>query len=162
MQAGLQPEVKETLIFHVHAHLDVLIDGRSVQVPAGIGINVGDAAVKHGTWNGEPTYGGITGCSQPCISPLHTHDASGVLHTESAKNIPNRLGEFFTEWGVSLSDGCVGQYCAPATAIVVYVNGNRYSGTVADITLTDRKEIAVIIGSAPKQIPNSFPAWANA
>jgi hypothetical protein len=162
VQAGLQPETKETLTFHVHAHLDVFIDGRPVLVPAGIGINVLDSAVKHGTWNGEPTFGGITGCAQPCISPLHTHDASGVLHTESAKNIPNRLGEFFTEWGVSLSGGCIGLYCAPATVIAVYVDGNRYTGSLAEIPLTDRKEIAVVIGSAPKQIPNSFPAWANA
>jgi hypothetical protein len=158
--AGLQPEPKETLIFHVHAHLDVLVDGRAVLVPAGIGVNVTDPAVKHGEWNGGPTYGGISGCSQPCISPLHTHDESGVIHTESATSTPNRLGQFFTEWGVTLSAACVGQYCEPATEIVVYVNGQRYSGNVADISLTDRKEIAVVIGSAPKQIPSSFPSWA--
>ena len=160
VSAGLQPEPKETLIFHVHAHLDVLIDGTPVLVPAGIGIDVTDSAVRHGSWNGEPTYGGIAGCSQPCISPLHTHDVSGVLHTESATSTPNRLGEFFTEWGVIFTDSCVGQYCAPATPIVVYVNGARYSGNVADIPLTDRKEIAVVIGSVPKQIPSSFPSWA--
>ena len=32
----------------------------------------------------------------------------------------------------------------------------------ADIALTDRKEIAIIIGSDPKQIPSSFPSWAPA
>jgi hypothetical protein len=42
----------------------------------------------------------------------------------------------------------------------VYVDGKRYSGNPADISLTDRKEIAVVIGSAPKTIPSSFPAWA--
>jgi hypothetical protein len=161
VRAGLEPESKETLTFHVHAHLDVLIEGRPVLVPAGIGINVMDPAVNRSTWNGEPTYGGIAGCSQPCISPLHTHAASGVIHTESATQTPNELGQFFTEWGVSLSDACVGQYCEPTTAIAVYVNGKRYSGSVADITLTDRKEIALIIGSAPKQIPSSFPSWAT-
>lgn len=162
VSAGLHPEPKETLHFHVHAHLDVLIDGRPVLVPAGIGINVADPAVKHGTWNGDTTYGGIEGCSQPCISPLHTHDESGVIHTESASETPNRLGQFFTEWGVTLTGGCVGQYCAPVTEIVVYVNGERYSGNLSDIPLTNRKEIAVVIGSAPKQIPSSFPSWAPA
>jgi hypothetical protein len=160
VSAGLQPEPKETLIFHVHAHLDVFIDGSAVVVPAGIGINVTDPAVKHGEWNGGATYGGIAGCSQPCISPLHTHDVSGVIHTESATRTPNRLGQFFTEWGVAFGGSCVGQYCTPATPFVLYVNGARYSGNVADIQLTDRKEIAVIIGSAPKQIPSSFPSWA--
>lgn len=160
VSAGLQPEKKETLHFHVHAHLDVFIDGQAVLVPAGIGINVADPGVKHGVWNGDPAYGGIAGCSQPCISPLHTHDESGVLHTESANSTPNRLGEFFTEWGVPLSAACVGQYCAPATPVTVYVDGQRYSGNPADISLTNRREIAVVIGTAPKQIPSSFPSWA--
>lgn len=166
VSAGLQPEPKETLHFHVHAHLDVFIDGNAVLVPAGIGINVTDPAVKHGQWNGGPTYGGIEGCTQPCISPLHTHYESGVIHTESANSTPNRLGQFFTEWNVPLirtfTRTCVGEYCAPATPIAVYVDGQRYSGNPADIALTDRKEIAVVIGSAPKQIPSSFPSWALA
>ncbi|HEY2598465.1 MAG TPA: hypothetical protein VGJ79_08295 [Candidatus Dormibacteraeota bacterium] len=160
VNAGLKPEPKETLIFHVHAHLDVFIDGQPVMVPSGIGINVNDPAVQHGTWNGQPTYGGIAGCSQPCISPLHTHDVSGVIHTESATSTPNKLGEFFTEWGVTLNNSCVGQYCAPATPIAVYVNGARYTGNLADIELSSRKEIAVVIGSAPARIPDSFPSWA--
>ena len=158
--AGLQPEKKETLHFHVHAHLDVFVEGIAVQVPAGIGINIVDPNVQHGQWNGDPAYGGITGCAQPCISPLHTHDDSGVIHTESGSSTPNRLGQFFTEWNVAMSGTCIGQYCAPATTIAVYVDGTKYSGNPADISLTDRKEIAVIIGSAPKQIPSSFPSWA--
>jgi hypothetical protein len=160
VNAGLQPEPKETLIFHVHAHLDVFIDGNAVVVPAGIGINVADPAVRHGEWNGAASHGGIAGCAQPCISPLHTHDVSGVIHTESATPTPNKLGAFFIEWGVAFSASCVGQFCAPATPFVVYVNGGRYSGNPGDIQLTDRKEIAVVIGSPPKPIPSSFPSWA--
>ena len=161
LSAGLQPETKETFTFHVHAHLDVLIDGRPVLIPAGIGINVEDAGVKHGQWNGGPTYGSISQCTQPCISPLHTHYESGVIHTESATNVPHRLGQFFTEWGVRLSSGCIDKYCEPATTIRVYVDGKRYTGNVAEIPLTNRKEIALVIGSPPKQIPSSFPSWAT-
>ncbi len=161
-RAGLQPEAKETVRFHVHAHIDVLVDGHPVLVPAGIGINVTDPAVKRGKWNGGQTYGGIVQCGQPCISPLHTHDASGVIHTESVSNTANRLGQFFTEWGVALSDSCVGAYCKPATAIAAYVDGHRFTGSAADIPLTDRKEIAIVIGPAPNQIPSSFPSWAPA
>jgi hypothetical protein len=160
VNAGLKPEPKETLIFHVHAHLDVFIDGRPVLVPAGIGINISDPAVKTGTWNSNPTYGKIAGCAQPCISPLHTHDVSGVIHTESGFNSTNKLGQFFTEWGVALSNTCVGQFCSPATPIGVYLNGKRYSGNVVDIPLGIGNEIAVVIGSAPPQIPGSFPSWA--
>src|SRR5205814_2429513 len=42
VKAGLKPEPKESLTFHVHAHLDVLVDGRPVLVPAGIGVNITD------------------------------------------------------------------------------------------------------------------------
>jgi len=162
VNAGLQPEKKETLLFHVHAHLDVFIEGSPVRVPAGIGINIADPNVQRGQWNGDPAYGGISGCAQPCISPLHTHDDSGVIHTESANSTPNRLGQFFTEWNVTLSSTCVANYCVPVTSLAVYVDGQRYSGNPADISLTDRKEIAVVIGSAPKEIPASFPSWAPA
>jgi hypothetical protein len=119
---------------------------------------VADPDVKQRQVNGATVYGWITGCSQPCISPLHTHDASGVIHTESASTTPNRLGQFFTEWNVPFSATCVGQYCSPATKIAIYVNGNIYSGDPAAISLTDRKEIAIVIGSAPSSIPGSFPA----
>src|SRR5215211_6968061 len=38
--AGLVPEQAEFLQYHVHAHLDVFVDGKSVLVPAGIGIDL--------------------------------------------------------------------------------------------------------------------------
>jgi hypothetical protein len=39
VEAGLVPAQKEFLTNHVHAHLDVFIDGKAILVPAGIGIN---------------------------------------------------------------------------------------------------------------------------
>ena len=153
--AGLKPERKETLIHHVHSHLDVFVNGRHVPVPAGIGINIHDPGVKVFTAaDGSKAYGGISLCAQPCISPLHTHDDSGILHTESASSVPNRLGQFFTEWGVKLSRTCVGSYCHLAKPHV-YVNGRPFTGDPATIQLTDHKEIAIVIGSPPKTIPAS-------
>src|SRR5689334_18431758 len=82
--AGLKPQPKEFLANHVHAHLDVFVDGKRVTVPAGVGIKIDDPAVRHETLaDGSDNYGGIQLCNEPCISPLHTHDTSGVLHTES-------------------------------------------------------------------------------
>jgi hypothetical protein len=101
--AGLEPERKEFLIHHVHAHLDVFVDGEPIAVPAGIGINIDDPEVRRFEEpDGSVSYGGITRCRKPCISPLHTHDGTGILHTESATPEPNTLGQFFTEWGVRL------------------------------------------------------------
>jgi hypothetical protein len=145
--AGLVPEVAERLQYHVHAHLDVFIDGKPIVVPAGIGIDITNPAVHTFDSGGQKSYGGITvPCDQPCISPLHTHDTTGVLHTESSTHKDNTFGQFLTEWGVTL----------PRNA-VVYVNGNRFGGDPKTIDLANFTEIAVVIGTPPPGIPDSFP-----
>ncbi len=153
--AGLEPEKREFLIHHVHAHLDVFVDGEPIEVPAGIGINIDDPDVtRFDEPDGSVAYGGITGCAKPCISPLHTHDVTGILHTESKTPEPNTLGEFFTEWGVRLSDSCVGEHCDPEP-IAFYVNGKRYEEDPRAIELTDLKEIAIVIGTPPDEVPKT-------
>jgi hypothetical protein len=162
LAAGLRPERKETLTHHVHAHLDVFVNGRRVVVPAGIGINIEDPGVKvfRDTPDGSKAYGGIQLCAKPCISPLHTHDNTGILHTESATPAPNRLGQFFTEWGVRLGRACVGGYCRPSN-IEFFVDGNRFRGDPRAILLADRREIAIVIGTPPRKIPKTAD-FANA
>ena len=153
--AGLTPERKETLIHHVHSHLDIFINARAVRVPAGIGINVRDPGVHlFKAPDGTNAYGGIRLCRSVCISPLHTHDDTGIIHTESASSVPNRLGQFFTEWGVALTRTCVGHYCH-LTRPHVYVDGKPFAvaNDPRGILLTDRKEIAIVIGRPPKKIP---------
>jgi len=152
VEAGLEPAVKEFLVNHVHAHLDVFIDGQKIVVPAGIGINIEDPGVRR--FENPIGYGGIEGCAQPCISPLHTHDESGILHTESADPEPNTLGEFFVEWGVELSEACVGEHCAP-TPIALYIGGEPYEGDPRAIELTDRKVIVIVVGTPPAVIPST-------
>ena len=153
--AGLEPAPKEFGTNHVHAHLDVFVDGKPIVVPAGIGINIDDPQVRRfDEPDGSVSYGGIELCSAACISPLHTHYATGILHTESASPEPNTLGQFFTEWDVALTDSCVGEYCKPEP-IAVYVNGEPVSGDPRAIQLTDRTEIAIVIGTPPPEIPKT-------
>jgi hypothetical protein len=151
--AGLEPARKEFLVNHVHAHLDVFVDGKPVVVPAGIGINIKDPKVR--TFSDPIGYGGIELCDQPCISPLHTHGEDGILHTESSDPKPHTLGQFFDEWGVELSETCVGEHCAPAKPIAVYVGGQPYQGDPRAIELTDRKVIVVVAGTPPAMIPST-------
>ena len=153
--AGLKLEPHEFFAYHVHAHLDVFVSGKPVRIPAGIGIVISDPGVQWGQLpDGSRLYGGIRECARPCISPLHTHDESGILHTESQLHHPNRLGQFFTEWRVRLSRSCVGGYCR---RMRVFVNGKRYAGNPRAITLTDGKEIAIVVGKPPSSIPSRFP-----
>src|SRR6476661_9440757 len=158
--AGLVPDTHENFVHHVHAHLDVFVDGQTVTVPAGIGINIHDPRVKvfpPQDVEGATGYGGINpACEQPCISPLHTHDVTGIIHTESLTNVDNTLGELFVEWGVKLDPKCVEKYCRPDTKIAIYVDGELFTGDPREISLSDHKEIAIVIGSPPADIPSAF------
>ena len=154
--AGLKPERKEFFAVHSHAHLDVFVNGEPVLVPAGIGIDISDPGVKHFDDPAGVSYGGIELCDKPCISPLHTHDSTGVLHTEAPQDQTNKLGEFFVEWDVRLDKNCVGGFCQPDAPIAVFVNGERYEGSPAEIALENETQIAIVIGLPPSEVPSTY------
>jgi hypothetical protein len=140
----------------VHAHLDVFVNGQKVTVPAGLGIDIENPGVHvFPDIAGATGYGGIAQpCNAPCISPLHTHDVSGVIHTESSTHKYNTLGQLFTEWNVKLDKNCVDKYCKPATEITVYVDGKPTTGDPRTIPLSNFEEIAIVVGTPPAQIPS--------
>jgi hypothetical protein len=141
----------------VHAHLDIFLDGVPVIVASGVGINIDDPEVKSGPdGRGGMSYGGIEGCAQPCISPLHTHATDGVLHTETKTPAPNTLGQFFVEWNVALAPARIGEYHDTKTEIAFYVDGEAFDGDPGTIELSDGREIAIVIGTAPDEIPSQF------
>jgi hypothetical protein len=153
-EAGLTPDTKEYLTYHVHAHLDVFVDGQPVEIPGGVGIEITDPAVQ----SFGSGYGGIPeeGCEQPCISPLHTHDPDGVVHVEAPSEAQFTLGQFFVEMGIRLDESCVDEFCTPDVPWEVFVNGERQQGNPADIVFEDGQEIAIVIGTPPEEIPDSF------
>jgi hypothetical protein len=148
-EAGLVPERAEFLQYHVHAHLDVFIDGLNVTVPAGIGIDTSNPMVI----SDDRGVGLTSECEKPCISPLHTHAEDGVLHTETKTPQPNTLGQFFVEWDVLLEPGRVDEY----SDVKFYVDGEELDGDPREIELSDRREIAIVIGTPPDEIPAVFP-----
>jgi hypothetical protein len=154
--AGLVPEPAEQLQYHVHAHLDVFVNGTHILVPAGLGIDITNPGVHKFRTDGLPSWGGINvPCNQPCISPLHAHDVSGIIHTESSTQKDNTLGQLFTEWNVRLDGNCFATYCKPAQAVAVYVDGTKFDGDPRTIPLSDHKEIAIVAGTPPAHIPNT-------
>ncbi|HEY7148797.1 MAG TPA: hypothetical protein VH420_05060 [Gaiellaceae bacterium] len=157
--AGLVPEKAEFLQYHVHSHLDVFVDGRPIFVPAGIGIDLDDPdTVADTSADGLVIGAGLRQeCSKPCISPLHTHDLSGLLHTETKTPSPNKLGQFFTQWAIKLTPDCVGAYCKPKTPIKILVDGKAETGDPREIELSNLREIAILIGKPPATIPMEFP-----
>jgi len=156
-RAGLVPQRRESFTFHIHSHLDIFVNGASVTVPSGLGIDITDPGVRHAPLPGGGTgYGGISLCAKPCISPLHTHQPNGIVHVESPAKQDYKLGGFFAVWGVRLDAGCVGGYCAPDAKIGVFVKGKRYDGNPADIVFEDHAEVAIVIGTPPAQIPATY------
>ena len=132
--AGLPRLKAEALAFHVHAHLDVFVDGSRAPVAAGIGI---DLVARR-------------------ISTLHTHDRTGWIHMEAPRSETFSLGQLFTEWGVRLTATCVGGYCAPQTPVRFYVDGHERSGDPTAIEIKAHEEIAVVIGTPPPEVPSSY------
>jgi hypothetical protein len=49
----------------------------------------------------------------------------------------------------------VATYCKPAKAIAVYVNGAPFTGDPRTIPLSNLKEIAIVIGTPPAQVPST-------
>jgi hypothetical protein len=135
--AGLPMLDAEGTVEHIHAHVDVIVNGQPVVVPAGIGID--EAAGQ--------------------LSPLHTHDTSGVVHVESPVKADFSLGQVFTEWQVSLAADHVGGLEATnGETLQAYVNGQRHEGDPAGILLHAHDEIALVYGTPAQQAnpPSSF------
>jgi hypothetical protein len=142
--AGLHVQKGETLQVHYHAHVDIIDDSQAVTVPAGIGF-----LIQHGQAVG--------------LTSLHTHDTSGIVHIESATDVPYTLGQVFTQWGVRLTTGQVGGLVTGNGKVVrAYVNGSAFTSDPATIVLRPHQEIALWYGSTSStpQVPSSyaFPA----
>lgn len=135
--AGLPMLRREGNVEHIHTHLDVLVDGAPVTVPANVGIDM----------------------RRRTISPLHTHDASGVIHIESPVQRQFSLGEFFSEWLVSLSaDNIGGLRAGDGKVVRVFVNGTQRSGNPGTIMLGAHDEVAVVYGTAraDETVPSTY------
>jgi hypothetical protein len=125
--------------FHIHALLRIYIDGRPVPVPAQIGID------PRGRF----------------LAPLHTRDASGIVHIESRRPYPFTLGQFFTTWGVRFTDTRLGAYEADGSRrLRVYVDGRRVPHPTRHV-LRAHDRIVVTYGaprSSPTTDPTPFPS----
>jgi hypothetical protein len=107
---GISSSAEEQLAFHIHAHLQIYVDGQQRAVPAGVGI-VPPLQVQ--TTPDGPFVDGGAG-----IYWLHTHDASGVIHIESPVQRRFTLGEVFDIWGQPLGPQQVGPARGPVTVLV--------------------------------------------
>jgi len=148
---GIKCERNAKLVFHVHTHLTLVVDGAARAVPAGVGIwpPLGPQNYRHGQF-------GVT--SENCLSWLSTRYADGLVHVESSVQRSFVLGDFFDVWGQPLSRTRVG----PAEgAVTAMVNGNVWTGDPRRIPLESHTQIQLQVGTplvAPGRIdfPGAF------
>jgi hypothetical protein len=136
--AGLKVSAMEGTANHFHAHVDVIVDGKAVPVPADLGI---DQAAQ-------------------AMSELHTHDATGVVHIEAPAHRRYVLGQVFNEWGIRLDAQRLGGLeTGDGKTLAAYVDGKKVSGNPAAIELTAHREIALVYGdkgSVSVKVPSSY------
>jgi hypothetical protein len=132
---GIACQQGEQVLFHIHAHLTIVVRGGPRRVPAGIGVGPPRAIAT--TPNGPFVTGGA------CFAWLHTHAADGIIHTESPIPRTYTLGNFFDIWGQPLSRSRVG----PARGTVVaFVDGRVFTGNPAGIPLRAHAQIQLDVG----------------
>ena len=139
---GIQCNSMEQSTFHVHSHLDIIINGVYFLVPSQIGI------------------------PGNCFYWLHTHDESGKIHIEAPMLRDFTLGQLFDIWNKKLSNHQIFNYVANANnPLKVYINGTKVpDGTnYRDIKLNTNRsahnEIAIVYGSTPSTIPKSYDGY---
>lgn len=122
--------------YHVHFFLGLMVNGKQVAVPDGIGLYLPGAESN-----------GVTNTATKCYYAIHTHDASGMIHVESSSTASLgsaifTLGQVLDIWGEPLTASSFGPYSG--TVRVFYATTplrNLYSGTYYQYT-----------GSVPKGI----------
>ncbi len=144
---GIQCQGAEQVLFHIHAHLTVFVDGAARRVPYGVGI---PGARVSATSLGPYVAAGS------CFYWLHTHAADGIIHIESPVQRTYTLGNFFDVWGQKLGPNEVGPVNGRMTALY---NGQVFRGNPRRIPLTKHAQIQLDVGRplvAPVAI--SFPS----
>ncbi len=122
--AGLDVLSSEGTVLHIHQHLDLVINGQNTQIPADIGIG------------------------SNFISPIHTHDTTGILHVESPVVKDFKLSQFFIEWGIDFDNSHIGiNFTDSSHKLVVGLNGSPVPDP-QNIILKPHDEIEIWYGAS--------------
>ena len=133
----------QPMVMHIHPNLTIKIDGKSVMIPANVGIE--PSLYKDHTLD---TYGMKMPnmSSMPVMAPTHTHDSSGIIHVESSVVRDYTLGEFFNVWGVNFTSMCIMDRCNDGTKTVKMFVDGQPSTEFRDHILKDGEQIIIEYG----------------
>jgi hypothetical protein len=116
--------------YHIHALLSIYQDSTRLALPTSIGRN------SH------------------CDYEMHTHDGSGVMHIETNVAKTFTLGQFFALWGQPLSATSVaGLPGKPTFYVIDNEKVTRFTADPSTIALNAHREIVIVTGTPPTQVP---------
>jgi hypothetical protein len=119
-----------TVNYHIHAMLSIYKDGVRLALPSNIGRN------------------------SSCDYGMHTHNGTGVVHIETSVPTLYTLGQFFAEWGQPLSTSAIaGLPGKPTFYIIENQKITPFTGDPQTIALNAHREVLVITGTPPAQVP---------
>lgn len=115
---------------HFHPEIAIYANGRSVTVPADIGVDPANPPSD--------------------MAGLHTHDETGTIHNEAGTGAT--LGDFFAVWGVPIGPDRLGPFVADDDETVrMWVDG-KPSQRFGGLRLEDGQRIVISHGT-DRQIP---------
>ena len=112
---------------HDHSMLAIYINGEQREIPTNLGINTEICNQEGGN-----------------MHTVHTHDASGRLHIETAADVDMPLGVFFDIWGVHFNETGIFDYRVSNTHELIMTIDGVTNNQFDDYLLVDGKEITII------------------
>jgi hypothetical protein len=125
MVNGIRCDTMEFTMFHIHAHLDIFVDGEPFTVPSQIGI--------------DP--------EGRCLYWMHTHDDSGIIHIESPVERQFTIGNFIDIWTRTFNSTQIFD-TNPTIALSMFVNGVKVptDTNLRNVNINAHDEIALVFG----------------
>lgn len=108
---------------HIHPHLQIIVIGAPVTIPANIGI------------------------TSDCMRPIHTHDTSDTIHVESPVVYPFTLHDFFLVWGQPFDNTQIMQYSVDSTHTLTMTVNSIPNTQYQNYVMRDGDQIVIIYGS---------------
>lgn len=140
---GMACSTSEGSVIHIHAYVEIFVNGQQVQAPPNTGIVL----------------------NQNCLYPLHVHDGEpNIIHIESPVQATYTLGAFFDIWGQPLSTTkFMGNTVDASHPLVIKLyDGNgkltTYTGNPLSVPITAHETI-VILYNSPNAQPTPFTNW---
>lgn len=99
------------------------------------------------------------GITEDCMSSLHTHNETGIIHIESPIQRDFTLGDFFYNWDETLNENQVLDFKTDFNhGLKIFVNGKE-STDFENLVLEDDQEIFInyyLLSKGPDPLPEPY------